>query len=316
MNDKSLLTKKIVVLPLTMLCCLLWGSAFPCIKLGCGYFRIASDDKYTQILYAGLRFTLAGILALVIGSIIERKALIPKKEAFPKAVKLSLFQTILQYTFFYIGLSRSTGMKSSVITASNVFLSILVAALVFRTEKLTVRKIAGCLIGFSGVVLINLSGIGGGFRFTGEGFVFMSALSYAFSAGLIKRYSRTEDTVLLSGWQFVIGGIFMTVLGLITGGRINVVNTKGVIMLIYLAFVSAAAFSIWGILLKHTPVSMISVFGFMNPVFGVILSYILLSERSDAGPYRVAASLIFVAAGIIIVNIAPKGVKVSKMTKV
>ncbi|SHM30419.1 Permease of the drug/metabolite transporter (DMT) superfamily [Ruminococcus flavefaciens] len=306
MSDKPVLTKKIVVIPLTMLCCLLWGSAFPCIKLGCGYSKIASDDACTQILYAGLRFTLAGILALLIGSVIERRLLIPKRETFPKAAKLSLFQTILQYTFFYIGLSRSTGMKSSVITASNVFLSIIVAALVFRTEKLTLRKIAGCLIGFSGVVLINLSGIGGGFRFTGEGFVFLSALSYAFSAGLIKRYSRTEDTVLLSGWQFVLGGIFMTFLGFVAGGRISVINTKGVMMLIYLAFVSAAAFSIWGILLKHNPVSMISVFGFMNPVFGVILSYLLLSERSDAGLYRVAVALILVAAGIITVNLSPK----------
>ena len=162
MNNKSLLTKKIVVLPLTIFCCLLWGSAFPCIKLGCRFSAVSSDDTASQIFYAGLRFTLAGILALILGSIIERKLLVPKISALEKAAKLSLFQTILQYTFFYIGLSRSTGMKSSVITASNVFLSILVAALVFRTEKLTLRKIVGCLIGFSGVLLINLGGIGGG----------------------------------------------------------------------------------------------------------------------------------------------------------
>lgn len=304
MNDKSLLTKKIVVLPLTMLCCLLWGSAFPCIKLGCRYSAVSSDDTASQIFYAGLRFTLAGILALILGSLIERKLLVPKTSALKKAAKLSLFQTILQYTFFYIGLSRSTGMKSSVITASNVFLSILVAALVFRTEKLTVRKIFGCLIGFSGVLLINLGGIGGGFRFTGEGFVFLSALSYAFSAGLTKRYSKTEDTVLLSGWQFVIGGLFMTALGLILGGSITVINAKGILMLIYLGFVSAAAFSIWGVLFKHNPVSMISVFGFMNPVFGVILSYLLLSERSGAGVYKVVAALVLVASGIVIVNTA------------
>ena len=304
MNNKSLLTKKIVVLPLTIFCCLLWGSAFPCIKLGCRFSAVSSDDTASQIFYAGLRFTLAGILALILGSIIERKLLVPKISALKKAAKLSLFQTILQYTFFYIGLSRSTGMKSSVITASNVFLSILVAALVFRTEKLTLRKIVGCLIGFSGVLLINLGGIGGGFRLTGEGFVFLSALSYAFSAGLTKRYSKTEDTVLLSGWQFVIGVLFMTAFGLILGGSITVVNAKGILMLIYLGFVSAAAFSIWGVLLKHNPVSMISVFGFMNPVFGVILSYLLLSERSGAGVYKVIAALVLVAAGIVTVNTA------------
>ncbi|WP_164168591.1 DMT family transporter [Ruminococcus flavefaciens] len=306
MKERSVLTRKAAVIPLTMLCCLLWGSAFPCIKLGYGYSGIGSDDTASQILYAGLRFALAGVLALIMGSLTARKPLIPRRKAVPKIVMLSLFQTILQYTFFYIGLARSTGMKSSVITASNVFLSILVASLIFRTEKLTFRKILGCTAGFSGVVLINLSGIGGGFRLTGEGFVFLSALSYAFSAALIKRFSAEEDPVMLSGWQFIIGGTFMTVLGLVLGGRIGTVDLRGAAMLVYLAIVSAAAFSIWGTLLKHNPVSMISVFGFMNPVFGVILSFLLLSERSEAGPLRVVAALGLVALGIVIVNYTPK----------
>ena len=313
MSDNRLLTKKTIVLPLTMLCCLLWGSAFPCIKLGYRFSEIASDNVYSQILYAGMRFTLAGIMALMIGSIIQKRILIPKVEALPKAAILSLFQTILQYTFFYIGLGRSTGMKSSVITASNVFLSILVAALVFRTEKLTVRKIVGCIVGFSGVLLINLSGIGGGFSFTGEGFVFLSALSYAFSAALVKRFSSTEDPVMLSGWQFVFGGIFMMLFGAGAGGDVMTFNTSGTLMLIYLAFVSAAAFSIWGTLLKYNPVSTISVFGFMNPVFGVILSFLLLSERSEAGAFRVAAALVLVALGIIIVNL-PTAVQSKKVS--
>lgn len=306
MNDSSILTRKTAVIPLTMLCCLLWGSAFPCIKLGYGYSSISADDTASQLLYAGLRFALAGVLAIIIGSIAARKPLIPRGKTVPKAALLSLFQTILQYTFFYIGLARSTGMKSSVITASNVFLSILVASLIFRTEKLTLRKMLGCLVGFSGVVLINLSGIGGGFRLTGEGFVFLSALSYAFSAALIKRFSSEEDPVLLSGWQFIIGGTFMTVLGVFLGGRMGNTDLRGIAMLVYLAIVSAAAFSIWGTLLKHNPVSMISVFGFMNPVFGVILSFLLLSERSAAGPLRVIAALGLVALGIVIVNFAPK----------
>ena len=303
MKAKNIFTNKAIVFTLALICCLLWGSAFPCIKIGCRLMHISSEDASSQILYAGLRFILAGIFALLIGSTVVRKPLMIKMRSFPKALKLSCFQTISQYTFFYIGLSRSTGMKSSVITASNVFLSILVAALVFRTEKLTLRKLLGCAVGFSGVVLINLSGIGGEFKLTGEGFVFLSALSYAFSSALIKKYSQTEDPVMLSGWQFVIGGMFMTASGLTFGGRISVVNTLGLLMLVYLAFVSATAFSLWSTLIKYNNVSTVSVFGFMNPVFGVVLSYLILMEKSSAGFVGTVVALFLVAAGIIIVNV-------------
>ena len=259
----------------------------------------------SQILFAGMRFFLAGILTVIIGSLIERRILLPKKSSVPKIALLSLFQTILQYIFFYLGLARTSGTKSSIITASNVFLSILVSAFVFRTEKMTLKKIIGTMTGFSGVILISLANgnAGDGFSLTGEGFIFLSALSYAFSASLTKKFSATEDTVMLSGWQFIFGGLFMICISLISGGTIPHSGGSGYAMLLYLAFVSAAAFSIWGLLLKHNPISKISVFGFMNPVFGVILSAVLLHESGNTGVLRTIVSLLLVIAGIIIVHI-------------
>lgn len=304
--SNNIFTRRPVVVGITMICCLLWGSAFPCIKLGYRMLEIPADSPSSQILFAGIRFTLAGIMAVAVGSAAEKKLLIPSAKEVPKVCALSLFQTILQYTFFYIGLSHTTGTKSSVITASNVFLSIMVSALVFRTEKLTARKIAGCIIGFSGVLLVNITGDSDtSLSFRGEGLIFLSALSYAFSASVMKRFSSGTDPVLLSGWQFIAGGLFMTAAGASTGGEIGSINAKGVVMILYLAFISAAAFSLWSLLLKHNEVSSVSVFGFMNPVFGVILSVLLLSEDTGAGPLKISAALILVAAGIIVVNRRP-----------
>lgn len=303
MDKKDFFTRRSVIVCLTMICCLLWGSAFPCIKIGYRLFGIPSGEASSQILFAGERFLIAGILAAAAGSISGRRLLFPDRNSFPKVCVLSLFQTILQYTFFYIGLSRTTGMKSSVITASNVFLSILVSVFVFRTEKLTTRKLIGCVLGFSGVILINLTGDKDlSMSISGEGAVFLSALSYAFSASLTKRFSRTADPVLLSSWQFIIGGAVMIAAGLVTGGSHSGLTTAGCGMLLYLAFISAAAFSLWSILLKYNPVSSVSVFGFMNPVFGVILSALLLSEKSAAGPAQITVALLLVTAGIITVN--------------
>ena len=137
--QKKNITNVWTVCFLAMICCFLWGSAFPCVKIGYRLFQIESDAVATQILFAGIRFTLAGFLAILIGSIMQKKVLIPKKTSYGILFKVSLFQTILQYFFFYIGLANTTGVKSSIIVASNVFVAILVASLVFKQEKLTGR---------------------------------------------------------------------------------------------------------------------------------------------------------------------------------
>ena len=81
----------------------------------------------------------------------------------------------------------------------------------------------------------------------------------------------------------------------------------GALLLLSMAFISAAAYTIWGMLLKYNPVSRVTVFGFMNPVFGVILSALLLGEGSQASGPVTVLSLILVCLGIYIVN-RPEGV--------
>lgn len=295
--------KTIVVWLGALLCCALWGSAFPCIKIGYRLFDIASGDVAAQILFAGCRFTLAGVLALAIGSALNREWLVPKRRSYGRIAKLALLQTVAQYIFFYVGLANTTGVKASIIEGVNVFIAILVASLLFHQEKLSAAKILGCVIGFAGVVLVNISG-GGldfGFHFTGEGFIFLSTIAYAFSSVFLKRYSKEDNPVLLSGWQFVFGGLVMIVCGLLAGGRLFEWSVAGVLMLLYMAVISAVAYSLWGILLKYNPVSKVAVFGFMNPVFGVILSAILLHEGDSIG-VMCLVSLALVCAGIYIVN--------------
>lgn len=305
-TKEQFMTKTVVVWLGALLCCALWGSAFPCIKIGYQLFEIPSDATATQILFAGCRFTLAGILAIIIGSVLNHKILIPKQGSWGKIAKLCMLQTVAQYLFFYIGLANTSGVKASIIEGVNVFISILVASLIFRQENLTARKMLGCIIGFAGVILVNITGgIDMAFTFTGDGFIVLSTIAYAFSSVMIKRYSQEENPVTLSGYQFVLGGLIMVVCGLLMGGRLTVISGAGIAMLLYLAVISAVAYSMWGVLLKYNPVSRVTVFGFMNPVFGVILSAFFLKESDSVGVVCILA-LILVCAGIYIVNRAPK----------
>ncbi len=307
MDRNKLFTNTFAIVVLALICNALWGSAFPCIKLGYEWFNVETTPD--KILFAGMRFAIAGMLVIIFNSILHKRFITPESLSDWKRVFiLCMFQTVLQYLFFYIGLSNTSGVKASIVEGSNVFVSIIIAALVptsffGKKDKLSLRVILGCLIGFAGVVIVNLKpeGLDAAFKLTGEGFVFISTFAYGFSTVLIKKYAIQSDTVMLSGWQFFTGGLIMVVIGVFAGGQIHTVTCKGIEMLMYLALISAVAYTLWGILLKYNPVSKIAVFGFSNPVFGVILSAILLGEGSVLN-IKCIMALILVCAGIYLVN--------------
>jgi len=295
-----------------LLCCFLWGSAFPGIKIGYELWGISGGDTWRIMRFAGVRFFLAGLLVMLFASAARRKLLLPRRSELPKIMLLSAFQTIGQYVFFYLGLARTGGVNSAVIDSLTTFFAILIAALFMRTEKLTVRKMLGCGLGFSGVVIVNITAQGFSFSPLGDGLIALSALCYGVSSNLIKQYSQQHDTVIFSGCQFVFGGLVMTLIGqcgLMVSGESSAVSAndlpKGAAMLIYLALVSSVAYTLWGLLLKRNDVSKISVFGFMTPVTGVILSALMLGEADTLGVKHII-SLQLIAAGICIVNLRSK----------
>ena len=114
-----------VVWLIATVCCSLWGSAFPIIKIGYSLFNIDSSDTASIILFAGIRFILAGVLTIIIFSFANKKLVKPKKTSLGKVCVLAMFQTILQYLFFYIGLAHTTGVKSSIIDGTSTFFAIL-----------------------------------------------------------------------------------------------------------------------------------------------------------------------------------------------
>lgn len=302
-QKKTFITTALGIGLLACLCCLLWGSATPAIKIGYEWFGIGAGDVASRILFAGVRFILAGILTAIFGSLIAGKPLFPQKSSWGMICKLGLVQTVFQYIFFYMGLAYTTGVKSAIINGSQTFITIVLACLVFRYEKLTMQKFLGCIIGFAGVVVINFdpSGLTGGFTFRGEGAILIAAIAYALSSALVKNYSQKENPVVLSGYQFIFGGIIMTIVGALMGGKLTGWCFRSILLLLYLALISSVAYSVWGILLKHNPVGKVAIYSFTNPIFSVLLSFVFLHETSSFGIELVVA-LGLVCCGIWLVN--------------
>lgn len=305
-KDSSKLTQPAIVLLGAMICCFLWGSATPSIKVGYQVFGIQSSDTVSIILFAGIRFFLAGILVILFQSLRAGHFIAPEKGSLPSILKLSLAQTVIQYFCFYVGLAHTSGVTGTIISGASGFFSILIASLVFRYEKLTSSKILGCVMGFLGLVIMNISFDGGysfHFALNGEFLVLLSTISLALSGILVKKYSKNYSVVMLSGYQFIVGGLVMMIVGFALGGRVAIVSDPmAYLLLIYMAFISAVAYSIWGILLEYNPVSKVTIYSFLTPLFGVLLSAIFLGEVEQALAWNKLAALLLVSGGIFVVN--------------
>jgi hypothetical protein len=115
---------------------------------------------------------------------LAKKVLLPKKVNLCIILEVGLFQTVLQYFFFYGGLAHASGVKSSIIESCNVFLQLfcLLSSCIMKTSLAgnccTVCRVYRCL-------LINLNGQTMTFdmAWNGEGFIFLSTIAACFCNG-------------------------------------------------------------------------------------------------------------------------------------
>lgn len=291
------------VFALAALCCLLWGSAYPAIKGGYALLDIEAADVASQVLFAGWRFVLAGLILLAVAAAMRKPVLALEARGWRQVALLGFTQTAVQYVFFYVGLAHATGVKSSIMNATGVFFSVLLAHLIYADDRLSGRKALGCLVGFVGVVVVNLGGGGAltfDFTLLGEGFVVIAAFVLAAASIYGKQISKTLDPMVMTGWQLLIGGALLTGAGAMFGGRLEGFSLEAGALLLYMALLSSVAFSVWSLLLKHNPVGLIAAFNFLVPVFGVGLSALFLGE--SVLRWSNAAALVLVCAGIWLVT--------------
>ena len=303
MNKKKLsFSHPAVAALVACLCNLLWGSAIPVINVGYRLFGVAAGDTATQMHFAGMRFFFAGLLTVAFISLIRGRLVQPKKGNWKLAFALALVQTIVQYAFFYVGVANTESVKGSIIQGLSPFINILIACYLFRSERMNGLKWLGGLLGVAGVIVMNLGG--GGMTLTasltGEGFLILSLLANAVSAGMIKIFGRYDDPAALCGWQFMIGGAVMAVIGFAAGGRLAPQGAAAFGVLGYLAMLSAVAYTLWALLLSSNPVSRVAVYSFLQPLFGVALG-VLLGTAKDVPYLRYGAALLLVCLSIVIV---------------
>lgn len=298
-NKETVLQNSIIIAILALFCCFLWGSAFVSIKLGYDFLEIRNNDVYDKLLFAGTRFIISSLIVLIV-CLLSGNNIRVNKSQFKKVAFLGILQTFLQYVFFYIGLANTSGTNSAILTSSATFFTVLLAHFLIKGDKLTKRKISGVSLGFLGIIILNLNGIHG-FSLIGEGFIIISSLLASFASIYIKKIAGTIPIFSIAAYQLFIGGIILTLIGFIgNGGQMLSFNTQGSLVILHLSLVSALAFSLWSTLLKYNNVSKVAIYKFSAPLFGVLLSFLVLEERYLS--INLIIAVVLVSIGIIIIN--------------
>ncbi len=281
---------------------MLWGSAYPSIKNGYALFAIAADDVPSKMVFAGYRFVLAGLLLLLIARLMQRQIFNLSRKNLGQIVTLGLTQTTLQYVFFYIGLAYTTGVKGSIMNGTGTFFSVILAHFIYHNDRLSWGKVLGCTVGFAGVMVVNFSQDLLDFHFTlaGEGSVVLAAFILSAASIYGKNVSQHMDSIIMTGYQLAIGGLVLVLGGYVFGGVLTGFTWKSSALLFYLALLSSVAFALWSILLKYNRVGAVTIFNFLIPVFGALLSAVFLGE--SILEWKNVLALLLVCTGIFLVT--------------
>ena len=277
-----------------------WGWAYPLIKLGFTEFGITQAMTGSKMLFAGIRFAMSGAIILLIAAFTKRNFHVSKPANWGYMLLFALLNTTLHYSFFYIGLSHSDGARAAILNSLSVFLVVLLACLFFKSDRLTPKKILGCAVGITGILILNV-GKGGGGQFTllGDGMIVLNALCSAFASLLTRGLSRRVDVFVGTGYSLFFGGVLLIIPSLLMQGTLPHITIYGLIILALLIAISALGFALYNKLISCNPIGKIAIFNSLIPVVGALTSCLCLGEPFYM-KYLVACLLAM--AGIYIIN--------------
>ena len=299
-KNTSIFQRPFWVVAFALTAAIAWGWAYPLIKLGFAEFGITQVMTGSKMLFAGVRFILAGLIVLAIAAATRRRFEVAGTGGWLYVLLFALLNTGLHYYFFYVGLSYSDGARAAILNSLGTFLLVLLACMFFKSDKLTSSKIIGCALGFAGIMALNIGGgAGGGFTFMGDGMIILNTFCAALAGLMTRGLGKRVDVFVGTGYSLALGGVMLVVPGLLMGGTLPNINPVGVVILMLLVCISALGFTLYNKLLTCNPVGKVAIFNSLIPVVGAVTSCMCLGEPFY---WKYVAAAALATAGIYIIN--------------
>lgn len=279
---------------------IVWGWAYPLIKMGFAEFQITTEMTGSKMLFAGIRFFMSGVIILALAHHAKKDFKIREKSDWWYILLFALFNTTLHYAFFYFGLSHSDGARAAILNSMSTFTVVIFACLLFKSDKMNIRKILGCVIGFAGILMLNLGGAEqGSFTWLGDGMIILNALCSATASLMTRGLSKRIDIFVGTGYGLAIGGAGLILPGIFCEGTLPNVTLYGCFILLLLIGISTTGFALYNKLLSCNPVGKVAIYNSLIPVVGAITSCLCLQEPFY-WKYVLAGAL--ATLGIFIIN--------------
>lgn len=299
-QTKSIFQQPLWVTIFALTAAIAWGWAYPLIKLGFSEFAISADMTGSKMLFAGIRFCLSGLIILAIASTKKRDFKVRKPVDWWYILLFCMMNTTLHYAFFYFGLSHSEGSRAAILNSLSVFSVVIFACIFFKSDRMTVKKIIGCIVGFAGILSLNLGGAeSGNFTWLGDGMIILNALCGASASLLTRGLGKRVDVFVGTGYSLAIGGALLIIPGLMMGGELPQITLLGITYLLLLIAISTLGFTLYNKLLTCNPVGKVAIYNSLIPVVGAVTSCLCLDETFYI-KYMIAGAL--AAGGIYIIN--------------
>jgi drug/metabolite transporter (DMT)-like permease len=273
----------------------LWSTAFAGVKIGLEY--------HSPLQFAGIRFFISGVLIFILfGN--YRRFFQEIKANFKLVLWLSLIQIFAQYALFYSGLNLVPGALGAMIIGSSPLFIAIIAHFAFHNDKMTPMKTFSILLGVGGIAIITLGRtkieMRGELEFLGIGLLLANNLIAGYANVLVSKSPKAISPLVLSSSTLMIGGLLLSIVSIpVEGINTGPFPAKYYIALAWLSFLSAAAISIWFVLLRRpgVKVSVLNVWKFLIPVSGAVLSWLILENEhpdlpSIIGMVGIAGSLL------------------------
>ena len=286
---------------LAIVTCLVWSTAYASIKIGLKYD--------TPLHFAGIRFFIAGIMIIPFAGGLRDYIITVRSN--PKIVfYVTLLQIITNYILFYLGMDLVPGALGAVIVGSQPLVTAVMASVMNENENITRKKVLTIISGITGVVLISAARqalrLGSAAELLGVVLILGANIATATSNVLVSARSKGINPVVLNSFSLLAGGLFIYLVSLpVEKPAVAVAPAQYWLVLAWLSAISAFGFSTWYRLLQRpeVKVSELNLWKFIIPVFGALISWIVVPEENPdlltiTGIIIISTSLVFFFRGI------------------